>query len=195
MPKTIFLASKSPRRRELLALTGLTFSIFETNEVDEEDVISKYIGETEKASEFMAVEKANNVLKSGVDGIFITADTIVVDESKSILGKPADEEEAAKFLRILSGKWHMVSTGVAIVDSADKKIHSINETTLVKFGPMTDEEISSYIATGEPFDKAGGYGIQGRASIYIEKIDGCYFNVVGFPLYAFWNLWKKIYNH
>jgi septum formation protein len=106
-----------------------------------------------------------------------------------VLGKPRDPSEAVMFLDRLAGNWHTVATGVALSEKG--RIESILEATRVKFAPMTAKEIRDYIATGEPFDKAGGYDIQGRASIYIERIEGDYFNVVGFPVHAFWEMWKK----
>ncbi|MCK4720680.1 Maf family protein, partial [bacterium] len=135
---------------------------------------------------------------SNLPGTFITADTIVISDDGVVLGKPSDNSEAALFLDRLAGNWHTVATGVA-VSSRDisgtpgdgDRIVSILVTTRVKFIPMSVSEILEYIATSEPFDKAGGYGIQGQASKYIEKIDGCYFNVVGFPISAFWKLWKE----
>jgi len=84
-----------------------------------------------------------------------------------------------------------VATGVALAESPEGRIDSVLESTRVKFARMSAGEVEEYIATGEPFDKAGGYGIQGRASIYIERIEGCYFNVVGFPLHAFWKMWRR----
>jgi len=195
MTNTIYLASASPRRRELLALTGLEFTVRPLDEIDEEAYVRDYDGEVTSQAGFLAREKAKHAVALDIPGIFITADTLVISDDGAVLGKPRDDEEATLFLDRLAGNWHTVATGVALTenkaDGNPAKIDSILATTRVKFAPMTDDEILDYIHTGEPFDKAGGYGIQGRASIYIEKIDGCYFNVVGFPLNAFWGMWRK----
>ncbi len=194
MEKKIYLASASPRRHELLALTGLEFEVRPLEDVDEESLLINYTGDMIGRAERLARGKAMIALGLDIPGVFITADTLVISDDGAVLGKPADADEAALFLDRLAGNWHTVVTGVAIAgkstDDSPDRIESVLETTRVKFAPMTDQEIQSYIETGEPFDKAGGYGIQGRASIYIERIDGCYFNVVGFPLHAFWKLWK-----
>ncbi len=158
--------------------------------VDEAAILEGYSGDVESQAEFIARAKAEVALKLGIPGIFITADTLVISDDGAVLGKPRDEREATLFLDRLAGNWHTVATGVAVAQGSPDRIESVLETTRVKFAAMTDDEIREYIATGEPFDKAGGYGIQGRVSIHIEKIDGCYFNVVGFPLHAFWKLWK-----
>jgi septum formation protein len=194
MAKNLYLASASPRRKELLELTDLEFQLIQPGDIDEEAILRNHSGDVLDQAEFLAREKGRIALEQGVSGIFITADTLVIADDGTVLGKPADELEAGMFLDRLAGNWHTVATGVALsenIEGATPRIESVLETTRVKFAPMTDEEISAYIATGEPYDKAGGYGIQGRASIHIERIDGCYFNVVGFPLHAFWKLWKK----
>jgi septum formation protein len=198
MDDFIFLASHSPRRRELLRLTGLKFELFPIEITDENLLLDDYNGEIIGQAEHIANSKLAIAMKANLPGTFITADTIVVSEDGVVLGKPSTEKEAELFLDRLAGNWHTVATGVAIGkwDKSEylggKKItDSILVTTRVKFGTMSKLEIREYIATGEPFDKAGAYGIQGRASIYIEKIDGCYFNVVGFPLNAFWKMWQK----
>ena len=186
---TLYLCSKSPGRRELLDLTGLKFEVRPLDGIDEDSLLKGYHGKVSRRAEFLARKKADAALKMGIDGIFITANTIVVSDDGAVLGKPRDPKEAEMFLDRLAGNWHTVATGVAL--SAQGRIESILETTRVKFAPMTAREIRDYIATGEPFDKAGGYGIQGRASIYIERIDGDYFNVVGFPVHKFWEMWTK----
>jgi septum formation protein len=196
MAKKIYLGSRSPRRKELLALTGLVFEVHPLEEIDEEALLSGYRGDVTRRAEHLAREKGRMALKLGLPGVFITADTLVIADDGTVLGKPREAGEAAVFLDRLAGNWHTVATGVALTEtgspgSAEGRIDSVLATTRVKFAPMTQQEIEAYIATGEPFDKAGGYGIQGRASIYIERIDGCYFNVVGFPLHAFWELWKR----
>jgi septum formation protein len=190
IPK-IYLASASPRRQELLALTGIEFEVRPLENVDEANLLKGYDGEVVGQAEHLARAKAKIALGLGMPGIFITADTLVISDDGTVLGKPRDAAEASLFLDRLAGNWHTVATGVALAEHPSGRVGSVLESTRVKFAPMTDKEIQDYIATGEPFDKAGGYGIQGRASVYIARIDGCYFNVVGFPLHAFWNLWKQ----
>lgn len=198
MDELIYLASRSPRRRELLQLTGLEFEILPLEIQDEKALLEGFSGDIVEQAECIALAKIRLALDSNLPGIFIAADTIVVSEDGVVLGKPANKLEVGLYLDRLSGNWHTVATGVALARrqkseslGGTEHIESVLVTTRVKFSPMTRTEIREYIATGEPFDKAGGYGIQGRASIFIEKIDGCYFNVVGFPLNAFWNLWKN----
>lgn len=193
--KKLYLASASPRRKELLALTGLDFEVRRLTEVDEDALLRDYEGDVIAQAEFLALKKAEIALDLGLSGIFVTADTLVVSDDGAVLGKPQDVSEATMFLDRLAGNWHTVATGVALAERGDlvtqDRIESILERTRVKFAPMTDKEIEDYISSGEPFDKAGGYGIQGRASKYIERIDGCYFNVVGFPVHSFWELWRR----
>ncbi len=195
MVKPLYLGSGSPRRKELLALTGLEFEVRPLEDLDEERLLSDYEGELVSGAEHLARAKARHLLGMGIPGTFITADTLVISDDGAVLGKPRDASEAGLYLDRLAGNWHTVATGVALAETSsdtysEGRIAGVLETTRVKFAPMTSEEIEEYIATGEPFDKAGGYGIQGRASIYVERIDGCYFNVVGFPLHAFWKMWK-----
>ena len=192
--RRVYLSSASPRRKELLKLTGIDFTVKPLKGVDETALLVDYRGDVIGQAEYLAREKAKLTLAFGIDGVFITADTLVVSDDGTVLGKPSSKDEAAVFLDRLAGNWHTVITGVALVSTPELSpdlVISIHEVTRVKFAPMTPEEIAAYIETGEPFDKAGGYGIQGRASIYIEKIDGCYFNVVGFPLQAFWRMWQN----
>jgi len=192
MTHRIYLCSKSPRRAELLELTGLEFEVFPLEGVDEDALLRGREGDVVGRAEYLAREKAKAALRLSKPGMFITADTLVIADDGAVLGKPADANEAELFLDRLAGNWHTVATGVALSESDGVKTRtsSLVETTRVKFASMTAAEIRRYIATGEPFDKAGGYGIQGRASVYIERIEGCYFNVVGFPVHAFWEMWK-----
>ena len=197
MTHRIYLCSKSPRRAELLELTGLEFEVLPLDGVDEDALVRGHEGDVIGRAEYLAREKAKAALRLGKPGIFITADTLVIADDGVVLGKPADANEAELFLDRLAGNWHTVATGVALSeveasesDGVKTRTSSLVETTRVKFASMTAAEIRRYIATGEPYDKAGGYGIQGRASVYIERIEGCYFNVVGFPVHAFWEMWK-----
>ena len=169
----LILASKSPRRRELLSLITTDFEI-KSADVDETlpDGISP-----QEAVEYLSEIKAKP-FDNGVDTV-IGADTVVAVDGK-ILGKPADRQQAAEMLRSLSGKYHSVFTGVTVVKPEGTAVFSVE--TRVKFFDLTDDEINSYVLTGECDDKAGAYGIQGKGSLLVEKIDGDYFNVVGLPV-------------
>jgi septum formation protein len=174
----LILASASTRRAEILASAGLPFTVL-SSAVDE----SPFPGETAAALVLrLANAKADLVTARAVGpAIVLAADTVVVTNDK-ILGKPGSTEDARHMLRLLSGRTHSVLTGVALVRLPDGERRQFTESTLVHFRPMTDEELSSYLATREPYDKAGAYAIQGQAGRYIPRIEGCYFNVVGLPL-------------
>lgn len=175
MMKKIILASASPRRRELLATAGLEFEIC-VKEVDES------IPEGTPpavAAELTATKKALATAAEHPNDIVIGADTIVVD-GESILGKPHCKEDATAMLSILSGKEHTVITGVCI--ACEGKTEIFHKKSKVKFYPLSDKEIADYVATGEPMDKAGAYGIQGKGSVLVEEIEGDYFNIVGLPV-------------
>lgn len=176
----IILASASPRRAELLDRIGLKFEIIpsDTQEIiDErdrpEDIVKRLSAEK-------ARDVADKLPECSEDTLVIGADTIVVAEK--ILGKPASGEDAFTMLNMLQGKAHKVITGVTIIDAKSGKTLSEAVETLVYMRKLGPDEINSYIKTGEPMDKAGSYGIQGLGSLLIDKIDGCYFNVVGLPL-------------
>ena len=173
----VILASQSPRRRELLHMLGLT-----------ELKIIPAVGEEcapeglspEETVRALARAKAEEILpRSAVGDVIIAADTIVCIDGK-ILTKPADEDEAFAMLHRLSGRTHVVHTGVCVLSHEHMLCET--ESTRVHFRELTDEEIRAYIATNEPMDKAGAYGIQGRGSVLIRGIEGDYFNVVGLPL-------------
>lgn len=174
--KKYVLASGSPRRRELMEMAGISFDIIVSN-ADESlpEGISSY-----DAVRMLSEKKALEVLSRVEDGkIVIGADTVVsVDER--ILGKPHDDFDAFDMLKMLSGREHQVYTGVTIC-SPEKKL-SFVQTTNVYFYNLSDEQIREYVATGEPRDKAGAYGIQGKGGLLCEKIEGDYFNVVGLPI-------------
>ncbi len=180
----LILASGSPRRRELLALAGFDFEVI-VSEV-EERVDSSLSPEELVIS--LAEQKAAAVALSYPERTVIGADTVVALGDK-ILGKPQDEENAAEMLRALSGKIHNVFTGVCIFENS--KSRCFFEKTQVEFYPLSNEEIAEYIASGEPMDKAGAYGIQGRGCVLIKGISGDYFNVVGFPVSKFCREIKK----
>lgn len=171
----IILASASPRRKELLSFITEDFTV-SVSDADETTDPSKTPEETVKE---LARIKGEAVFPKFPEDTVIAADTVVVTDDK-ILGKPADKEDAFAMLRALSGRSHYVYTGV-FVKSKDKEI-SFAEKTEVRFFDLSDEEINGYIATNEPFDKAGAYGIQGKGSILISSISGDYFNVVGLPV-------------
>jgi len=173
MPK-IVLASGSPRRRHLLSSLGWDFDV-KMPQIDE------FIGNEEphEATERLALAKAKAVAPEFPERIVIAADTVVVINGL-ILGKPKDTSQALKMLQLLNGQTHEVVTGVAICFKGSASVSS--EATEVSFRKMKVMELSSYVATGEGADKAGGYAIQGKGALLISGISGCYFNVVGLPL-------------
>ena len=171
----VVLASASPRRRQLLDLIGIAHEVRPAN-IDE----TMRPRETPRRhTERLAREKASAIAKRDPDLITIGADTIVVVNRK-VLGKPANTDDAARMLALLSGREHCVTTSVAV--SRGKKLRSAVEEVRVKFRRLRDDEIEAYIATGEPMDKAGAYGIQGYGATIIERIEGDYFAVMGLPL-------------
>lgn len=169
----IILASKSPRRKELLSLITEDFEI---KSADVDETLPEGIA-PDKAVEYLSEIKALP-FKNDTDTV-IGADTVVAADGR-ILGKPADREDAYNMLKMLSGKWHSVFTGITVIKPTETKTTSVE--TKVKFFELSDEEISKYINTGECDDKAGAYGIQGKGALLVEKIDGDYFNVVGLPI-------------
>jgi septum formation protein len=185
----LILASASPRRRELLAQTGLHFTV-EVSEIDETPLLH------EAAAAYVqriAVEKAQTVCALHVNDpssdeglVVLAADTAVVLPGEVILGKPRDQADAIRMLTLLSGRTHAVLTGIAAVSvgryGGSGKIVSDVEITQVTFNLMTQSEIQAYVTTGEPMDKAGAYAIQGYAARWIPRIEGDYFNVVGLPI-------------
>ncbi len=175
MDKDLILASASPRRRELLSLITDRFEILPS---DAEEVVPSSINANETA-EYLAVLKAKAVAQKYPEKTVIGADTCVVIDN-IILGKPKNKENARQMMKLLSGKTHKVITGCAIVEN--NKITSFSVETEVEFYPLDDTEIEEYINTPEPYDKAGGYGIQGKAALFVKGIKGDYFNVVGLPV-------------
>jgi septum formation protein len=171
----IVLASASPRRQELLRNVGIEFVV---RPADIEEV--PFAGEAPLAfAERMAHEKAIAASSVSFDQVVLAADTVVAVRDH-ILGKPVDTDHAAAMLRLLSGKTHSVITGICLLGKDFEDVRS--ETTAVQFATMSEDEIQEYVGSGEPLDKAGAYAIQGRASRWISKIDGDYYNVVGLPL-------------
>ncbi|MCE5315124.1 MAG: Maf family protein [Armatimonadota bacterium] len=178
MPKhDIILASASPRREELLSLIFKEFWVV-PSKFDE----SKVPGDLSPAEQVVhsSLMKARDVSQDNPKSLVIGADTVVVVDEE-ILGKPRDRSDAARMLKLLSGRTHQVYTGITVIFRG--KEHSGFECTDVTFSGLTDEVISRYISSGEPMDKAGAYAIQGRGAVLIESINGCYFNVVGLPVH------------
>lgn len=187
----IILASKSPRRKEILSNLNMDFEII-TADTDE----SSDITQPEKLVEELAFRKAQAVKNLLIgqneltyDCVIIGCDTVVSKDNK-ILGKPKDRVDAALMLRMLSDSEHKVVSGLAVL-KGDKAIIS-HEVTKVYFDKLSEEEINDYVASGESDDKAGAYGIQGLASKFIKGINGCYFNVVGLPVNLLYSILKEL---
>ena len=184
----LVLASASPRRQDLLRNAGISFAV-QPAQVDE----TPLNGESARdCAERLSRQKALEVWRRRPGDVVLGADTVVVVD-ETILGKPADAEDAARMLRVLSGRIHLVITGVCVVRAAASfdvpgltdvtaEIKTVSETTLVTMSEIPEEEIRAYVATGEPMDKAGAYAIQGMASRWIPRIEGDYSNVVGLPV-------------
>ncbi|MBQ9699819.1 MAG: septum formation protein Maf [Lachnospiraceae bacterium] len=189
----IYLASKSPRRKELMTQIGYEFDILvsERDEVisgtEPEDVVKELSMQKAYEIERILLERSGGKLleaHEGYDGVVIIGADTVVSYEGAILGKPADEDDAYRMLSMIQGRTHKVSTGVAIVvvNSTERKVYNFAETTDVHMYEMSDEDIREYISTGEGVDKAGSYAIQGIGAKYIKGIAGDYNNVVGLPI-------------
>lgn len=177
--RKVILASASPRRRELLEQGGIPFTVIPSQA--EEKITTEQPGQ---AVEELSYLKCSDIYEKSVgDILVIGADTIVVSEGK-ILGKPSSQKDAVKMLQSLQGREHEVYTGVTIMsrEGKENRKKTFHEKTKVVFYPMSDDEIRSYVNTGEPMDKAGAYGIQGKSAVFIKEISGDYNNVVGLPL-------------
>lgn len=184
----LYLASKSPRRRKLLKLLNIPFKSFSVD-ADENINDGEHPIKTVKRISELKMSFAEKKIKTG---IIITADTIVV-LNKKILGKPTDKKDAAKMLKMLSGKSHHVYTGFAILNLESKLQISDYERTKVTFRNLTSEEIENYVNGGSPSDKAGSYGIQDDyGALFVKKIDGCYYNVVGLPISKLYSRLKLV---
>ncbi len=169
------LASASPRRKELFSRITDDFKIIPSSA---DETIPENISAFECA-EYLAVKKASQIAEDNKNAVVTGCDTVVIADNK-ILGKPSSEKNAYEMLEMLSGKVHYVVTGVCICYK-DRKI-SFSSVTEVEFYPLSDDDINGYIKTGEPFDKAGAYGIQGLGSLFVKKINGDFYNVVGLPV-------------
>ena len=180
----LILASASPRRAELLRAAGFDF-IVRRAEVDE----SVRTGESPRGYVLrLALDKSQAVRRDAGDVVLAADTTVVVDDE--ILGKPVDEADAVRMLRRLAGRSHLVLTGVCVLsgDAVESRV----VTTEVEFLPMSEDEIAWYVATGEPMDKAGGYGIQGRCSRFVSRVAGSYTNVVGLPVAVVYDVLKQL---
>src|SRR5436190_16056622 len=184
----IFLASTSLRRAEILRAVGWPFelvrgSVDETRLLDEEP--SSYVRR-------LAEAKARTAANELTAGVVLGADTTVVVEGE-LLGQPVDDEDARRMLRLLSGKWHEVLTGVALIRAGLPAENVVaHETTRVRFKQLTQVEIDWYVASGEPRGKAGAYAVQGRAAVFIQEISGDYFNIVGLPIQLVYRLFGSM---
>jgi septum formation protein len=183
----LILASASPRRRELLAQVGYRFEVHPAHIPEDplpgEDPIAYVTRLAREKAEavYRVVSSSDSAAQNqGLDGKSVLGADTTVTLDNAILGKPEDAADAARILRLLSGRTHRVITGVALATAEGTEVAA--EATAVKFLTLSDEEIADYIATGEPMDKAGAYGIQGHAARWIPRIEGCYFNVMGLPL-------------
>ena len=185
----IYLASQSPRRKQLMELTGFEYTVCPTN--SDESGADKM--KPKNAVEYLSHIKAETLYnRINENDIIIGSDTVVAMNDE-ILGKPKDKEDAFKMLKKLSGNTHSVFTGVTILKKNEKKITvTFSCETKVEFFDLTDEEIEKYIATGEPFDKAGAYGIQEKGALFVKAVHGDFFNVVGLPIAVLSKELKKI---
>ena len=180
------LASASPRRREILERLGFEFEVLPAG-VEENDISC---ADHASFAVLLAVKKAEAARRARPLATVIAADTIVVC-GEARLGKPIDEADASSMLRSLSGRAHEVITGVAVIAPDGRRLAEA-ETTRVYFRALTEEEIARYVGTGEPFGKAGAYAIQGYAAPFIQRIEGCYFNVVGLPVSLLFALLSRL---
>jgi len=182
----LILASASPRRAEILRNAGIPFEV-RVVLFDETRRPSELRGDYVRRVALGKARSAASEVGESEQCLFVGADTIVVARDE-ILGKPSSDADARRMLRLLSGSVHEVHTAVAVVRRPGAMEGIVEETTRVTFAPLSDADIENYISTGEPFDKAGAYAIQGIAGRYITRIEGCYFNIVGLPLARLWSL-------
>ena len=189
LKERIILASKSPRRAEILGAVGWEFEALPANIDETRRESENAVSYVKRLAQTKAETVANRI--SG-DAIVLGADTVVVIGDQ-ILGQPRDDADARRMLKLLSGKWHEVVTGIALMRTArTPRVVIDHETTRVRFSEMSADEIDWYVSTGEPIDKAGAYAIQGSGAIFIEKIEGDYFNIVGLPVRLLYELMSDI---
>jgi septum formation protein len=188
-PKLI-LASSSPRRKLLLRQVGLRFTIkpsLHKERFRKEQSPSQNVRR-------IALEKADTIARAQRHGIVVAADTIVV-LGRTILGKPKSKHDARRMLSLLSGKSHKVYTGFALIDTSTGRRHAETVKTDVRFRQLSEDEIRAYVESGIPMDKAGAYGIQDDfGAVFVEKVNGCFYNVVGLPLARFYVVLKQFVN-
>ncbi len=180
----LILASSSPRRQDILSSLGVLFDVAVPH-VDERGLLRIPY---EDAVVEIAVEKVKSVANVIRNAVVLAADTVVVVDDRA-LGKPVDREDARDMLKLLAGRVHVVVTGLALY--REGKVFTSKEITKVWFCDMSDDDIEFYLNTTEPMDKAGGYAIQGYGSMFIKRIDGCYFNVVGLPVFRLRMLFQQ----
>lgn len=186
--KTVILASGSPRRKQILSLMGFSFKTIVPAEINEESYLDS--GHLNESLQKLAIIKAKRVSENNPEALVLSADTVVVNNSV-ILGKPADYDNAFQMLKDLSGKKHRVITGVALLCAKENFCRTNAVSTDVYFRNISDQEIEQYLSFPEYQDKAGSYAIQGKAMIFIDRIDGCYYNVVGLPVSGTINLFNE----
>jgi septum formation protein len=180
----LILASHSPRRGEILAQAGIPF-VVRPADVGEEQVPGE-----DAASHVRRLARLKaEAVRGGPGDLVLGADTVVVVDDE-ILGKPVNAAQATEMLRRLSGREHRVVTGICLIAPSGTVVDA--QTTQVRFVPLSEQEIAGYVASGEPMDKAGAYAIQGLASKFIDRVEGCYFNVVGLPVALVYKHWKAL---
>ena len=182
----LILASASPRRQELLTKMGLKFRVRPA------DVDETCDGLAAERVAILSERKAKGVMNDGAHGVIVASDTLVALDGRS-LGKPADRADAIRMLKALSGRNHEVYTGVCLLDTESGKCETIVEQTSIHFVELSDEVIEAYVDTKEPMDKAGAYAIQGGAGKFVDKIDGSFDNVMGFPTEAFADMLARFF--
>jgi septum formation protein len=187
----LVLASGSPRRRQLLEALGADFVVVPP-QVSEEGLESMAPeAAVRKLARDKALEVSRRLKGPARRRIILAADTVVAYRHH-VLGKPRDPADAVRMLGMLSGKWHQVYTGICLIEGRSGKMHTGYECSRVKFRRLSPEYISNYVASGEPLDKAGSYGIQQLGALLVEQVEGCYFNVVGLPLVRLDRMLKRI---
>jgi len=186
MSSNLILASNSPRRRDLLRLAGIPFEAMASN-------IEERVQPGESPEQYvlrLALEKAENVAQRVAPGSWVLGADTEVEADGQVFGKPESAGDAARMIRRLSGRSHRVITGLCLLGPEGLRVREI-ATTIVVFSRMTESEIEAYAHSGEPMDKAGAYAIQGLAAKFVERIEGCYFNVMGLPIAAVYRLLKE----
>ena len=181
MRQELILASASPRRYELLKYMGVSFVVHSM------DVDETFSGTPQEAVIVLAQRKANVVSNTYPDKIILAADTLVFAD-RQVLGKPRDSNDACRMLRLLSGKWHEVHTGVCVIDGLGKRALVEHVVSRVRFLSLNDTIIKHYVSTNEPNDKAGAYALQGQGGMFVSHIEGSYSNVIGLPMATIRNM-------